>query len=853
MWFWSWLACGVDDPWKGTPEPRPAAIGAPRVGAAEGELRMPIGTPLSGYTARCTCLLGVGAQDTRDSPYTTAFIESTGVQLWPSIKVIWLSNGEEDLVVTKTDSIYSFDGLVLALEDRLSAATGRDLHGRVVHTANHSHNSWGDYHQGQMWFLGSDKFNPEIFERMVDQIATVALEAHDTLQDAKIGLSWTKDWDPTDRVYHDRRGSNDALQPWGADGPPLGKDPHLGVVRFDTLDDEPIAMMVNFGMHGIIGSEQNSLASGDSGGHLEVGLEETFDRRVVVMFTQGSGGDSSPSGVQDLYARMESIGEIGAGLIRPIYDATETSAEPISMETVTHAIHKHPSTIRLTRGGTTDLYYTPYDPDPNYRADDVVYAADGSIASPIDEFNADVGGVFCGSGDLDFPIGNLVGTDAFPYSQCLDVEFLKPLLDVYFELKPNPDDPGMTLPVPESLEAMTTMSRVGPVRTKLPDGTTEELPWVTGFFPGEPVYSFGEQWRRRVEAELGYRQPMLVGYAQDHEGYLLIPEDWLTGGYEPDIGIYGPLEAEYVMEQVIETSGPLLLTEDVREDPDPFRTYLPTRFPEVPLPTEFQPDETPEAGERILDPRGYLWTPWVEFNTDDDHPTAADLVVPAQVPRVQGVVQLAWYGGDPMVESPDVVLERQDGPDWVPVTSGSGRPVRSGRVDILLGHTPDPLYPATAEQKHQWWAAWQAVPHWGDRDALPLGTYRLTVHGKARGAVTDTWPWDTRDYEWSSEPFEVVPAALTLTEEPGLTGVYVSLRAPAHGYRLIHLDGSQAGDNPVDGALAVEVDSGAGTDTFSLEAERSGQQSFARFAVPADWTEIRVTDAAGNAGTLVHP
>lgn len=840
------LAC-VDDPWKGAPEPRPAAVGAARVGAAEGELRLPIGTPLSGYTARCSCMLGVGAQDPRDSAYTTAFIESVGVQQWPTIKVIWISNGEEDLVLTKTDSIYSFDGLVLALEARLSAATGRDLRGKVVHTANHTHSSWGSYHQGTTWFLGSDRFDREIFERMADQIAAVAVEAHGQQQEAKIGVSWTKDWDPSDRVYRDRRGSNDALQPWGDDSPVLGKDPHLGVVRFDTLQDEPIAMLVNFGMHGIIGSEQNPLASGDSGGHLEVGLEETFDREVVVMYTQGSGGDASPAGVQDDYARMESIGEIGAALIRPIYDATETSAEPISMETVSHAIHKHPSTIRLTRAGTTDLRYAPYDASFDYRADDRVYADDGSILSPIDEFNAPYGGVFCGSGDLDLPVGNLTGVTAFPYEQCLDVEFLAPLFEVYFEL-----EDGMPLPTPESLDALTTLSRIGPVKTRLPDGEVVDQPWVVGFFPGEPVYSYGEQWRRRVEAELGFRQPMLVGYSQDHEGYLLIPEDWLTGGYEPDITVWGPLEAEYVMEQVIETSGSLLTT-DVREDPDPFGQFLPTSFAEVPLDGDVLPDDTPDAGTRVTSFDRYFWTPWVEYGSEVEFPTEEELTIPAQVPRVQGVLQIAWRGGDPMVDSPDVILERREGGAWVPVTSGSGRPVTSGRTDILLGYTPDPLYPVTAPQTHTWWAGWQAVPHWQDRAALPLGEYRLTVRGRAKDGDTPTWPWSTRGYEWSTEPFEVVPAALTLEADPSGAGVYVSLRAPEHGFRLVHLDGDETGDNPVDGLLTVEIDTPAGTETVEVTGERSAPRTFARIALPADWTAVRVTDPHGNAGSLLRP
>ena len=43
----------------------------------------------------------------------------------------------------------------------------------------------------------------------------------------------------------------------------------------------------------------------------------------------------------------------------------------------------------------------------------------------------------------------------------------------------------------------------------------------------------------------------MVGYAQDHEGYLLTVEDWLSGGYEPSINIWGPLQGEYMMEQAL--------------------------------------------------------------------------------------------------------------------------------------------------------------------------------------------------------------------------------------------------------------------------------------------------------------
>ena len=46
---------------------------------------------------------------------------------------------------------------------------------------------------------------------------------------------------------------------------------------------------------------------------------------------------------------------------------------------------------------------------------------------------------------------------------------------------------------------------------------------------------YTEQFRRRVAAEAGFENSMMVSYSQDHEGYLMIPEDWLLGEYEADI------------------------------------------------------------------------------------------------------------------------------------------------------------------------------------------------------------------------------------------------------------------------------------------------------------------------------
>ena len=77
----------------------------------------------------------------------------------------------------------------------------------------------------------------------------------------------------------------------------------------------------------------------------------------------------------------------------------------------------------------------------------------------------------------------------------------------------------------------------GSVSILKPDGSVVEEDIFMGFFPGEATSYYVRHYRDRVGSELGYDNVILGDYAQDHEGYLLIPEDWLLGGYETNINL----------------------------------------------------------------------------------------------------------------------------------------------------------------------------------------------------------------------------------------------------------------------------------------------------------------------------
>lgn len=825
----------------------PAIVpGAPYAAAAEAYLELPVGTPLSGYTSRCDCFGGDGDADRRDSAYTTEFAASAGVQTPIPVKAFWIANGDQDLVVLKVDVIYSFDGLVEEMEKRLTAATGRPMDGKVVVATNHSHSSHGDFSDQITFYLGSDKFNYEVFTRLADAAEDVAVRAYEGLQPAKIGVGYAKDWDPDDLVYNDRRRDNDDLQVW--DDIPAGnyKDPHLTMMRIDTLDDQPIGVLFNFGIHGTTLDADNPMISIDAPGHVEQVFQERFDTPVVVALLQGAAGDASPSGSDRGYARMETVGEYAADALETLWSSIPTAATDIRLESTSRSIDQTHDNIRVTRGGTVDLYYTPLQGGEDYadfEPDNVVYAEDGSILSPIDEYNLPYGGAFCGEDPAYLP--GFAPATAFPYVNCVDVSKMLAVIAGFFDLT----DQEAPLPIPESERAAFTAARIGPLPILQADGTTVTDDFFMGFFPGETTAMFTEQFRRRAKDELGFEHAMAVGYAQDHEGYLLIPEDWLQGGYEIDINVWGPLQGEHIMEQLLVASQEVLTT-DVVEHPDPCNQYQPTDYEKYgawELPT-FAPEATPEAGTLLTTPPSYLWSP---LYTDDERDAGVQpsILAPGEVARVQGLVEMAWIGGDPGVDYPDVTLERFEDGAWETVLTGSGRPVSRG-PDILLAHTPDPLLPFETAQTHYWYAAWQAVGHVDDRAGLPLGTYRLKVTGRTYTGSSTTYPWESAEYTVEGPAFELTPAAVTV----GVSGtdITATIPAPARGYRLVGLDGDYRGNNPLPDDMATLTFTYADGSTSTVEAVgvRSGGVTTFAGALLFGALRVEVTDIYGNTGAV---
>jgi neutral ceramidase len=838
------LGSGCDSGWPELEE------GPLQAGASGDYLDLPVGIPLGGYTGRDRALGFEAGPDTRDSDYRTDFVPSAGWQTRIPVDVLWLENGDQDAILVRIDLIYSFDELTEAIGAELSVRTGRDLSDSVFTFTNHSHSSYGAFTKAIMLFFGGDFFREEVFDRIVQTAVNTAMAAHDRLEPAAIGLGVLEGFDPEHAIFRDRRGVNDELL--SPQGDPTGqgyKDDRITMLRVDSTAGDPIAALFALGIHGTVMGSDSHLISTEAPGHITELLKKRHEGPLW-MFAQGAGGDVSPAGQHSGFARMEWIAEAASERILGLYDSIELTSAPILLDPVQRYVTQGRD-IKVTRGGSVDLHYKEWDPvwaEVPYYPDYKIWDDAGNILSPLDEFWPQYGAALCGEADLSIPMFS-IQVDLPAYSSCLDFDKGFTLFQVafqsYFE-----DRDDYPLPLPESRTALLGSLGLSGLPVTRPDfGTTIE-DVVIAFAPGEATTLWTQQLRHSSAVQQDVGEMMVIGYAMDHEGYLLTVDDWLLAGYEPSITWWGPLQGEYLLEQLVEVAG--LAASPFKEDPAHPEYPTESWYPDWETP-QVTPDTTPEAGT-LADP-----LPDYVFTRDGVQPTSASPAT--QLRRLQDIARWTFFGNDPAMGLPRVSLQRedQDG-QWADVLTASGQPVSDVFADIIMTYTPNPLR-GTAEdpdpvRTHLYHAEWQATETSADLEeaaGLPLGNYRLQASGLSRDPSDDDYPYDGIVWEASSAPFEVIPAELIVegtASADGLTAdVLVSYAGSSRNFRNVDLAFAPNVLMPLaerdiavsPGVIDVRATTGSAT-SLSLTSKAGGPWSGA--------VDFEITDGFGNSASL---
>ena len=835
--------------------------GSPKAGVAESFLEVPIGVPLGAYTGR-DVNLGLGGAsasqpaDRRTSPWAHKFFPSVGASTGIALDVLWLSNDDRHLVFITADLGAAFDGILHEVTLHLSAKTGIDLTGQVHFAVNHTHSGYAGHHGSMHFAPGFDRFDPRIAHRLVKQMVDVAMRAYDDLEPAKIGLGVIEDFDPIgeDLIFKDRREANDHLH--DIHGQPTGagfKDPRAHILRVENSEGTLKALGIHFGIHGTLFNADNLWAHWDAPGAIVHGISAAYDGLPVV-FLQGYAGDVKPVGDGSGLASADRLSRITPPKVRRAIDSIVTSGEPMVFDSANITVPQSLEKVEVNRRGTKNFRYKQHkfdeDSTPLEAPDNLVYDDNGDVIELIDEFVAPTGAGLCepGAGSLLAALGfGLIGPEAEPYRYCVLVDQFGDLLTDLYEMNhdaiftqtengPATLEPGMSTTV------MAFAKFDGIPMTSIDGDTVNTIDRAKAgflFVPGEPCTLFGFRAEKYIR-DLGYDAGIIVGYANDHEGYFMTIEDWLAGGYEPGINIWGPLQAEYLLEAA------LPMAERGLED-----FVIRTDDLTVPVTTSLEPvgfeafEETrhltPNAGKQVVTPlpdEQFLVLPaGLSRNTFDP------LSPPATVRALDGFYFAAFEGGDVSVDNPRITLEFQGANGFEPANLGDGRVATHNGPGIMLSHTPSPAKTNDLfiERRHFWTLAWQAIGEgvsesgWAD---IQLGTYRFVVEGKQFTNDGD----EPVPYRIELPSFELIPGEITVTQADGkLSLSYVE--APT-GLRLRSARGQPTAAAPLIPGTQITLTCDGGT-PLNVEVDTNHQ-----IDLPANAGSCTLVDAFGHQGSF---
>lgn len=852
-------ACPSEAPEAYTPIPLEA--GSPRAGVHTTFLQLPAGVPLGAYTAR-DVNLGLGGasatqpEDRRNSPWAHKFFPSIGYASGISLDALWLTNGDRNLVMITADLGAAFDGLLFAIEKELSERTGVDVIGQVILATNHTHSAPAAFHGSLHFAPGFDRYDPRIAKRMVSQFVDAAEAAFRDLEPVRLGFGILEDFDPIgeDEVFRDRRPENDSLPDHAGNSTGAGyKDPRAHLLKVEKEDGTLKAVGLHLGLHGTLFDAENHWAHWDAPGAIKHGTRAALGG-TPVLFLQGYAGDVSPVRRGPPLAAADRLARISGPRIADAVAAVQTSAQAFFLDAATITIDQSLESTRVTRRGTTDFRYKDFSYDwenrPSEAPDNQIYDDKGDVIQLIDEFPAPTGAGLCNSdtGPALVAIGfGLKGPDASPYDYCVAVDQFGALLTELYEMTWSDifesTDKGARTKEPGMRSTTLSFAKLdGIALTEIQQEAPRSLEKANVALlsvPGEPCTLFGFRAEAYIR-DLGYDAAMVVGYAQDHEGYLMTVEDWLAGGYEPGINIWGPLQGEYILESAVPMAERGLRNEQIRTDDISIgaQTDLnPVGFEALPETRHV----TPNAGQQLQSPlpeSQFLVLP-VGWSRDSFDP----LQPPTEVAALSGLYYAAFEGGDVAIDSPSVELEYAFPDGFAPIDLGDGMLARHTGPGTYLSYTPSPAKTSDAwqERRHFWVIAWQPVGEGiedGDWSRVPLGTYRFRVRGRAIQGQGQ----DVTDYEFTLPEFRVVGNEI----ETSATGTRFALAYPraSLGTRLRGVEGEPEATSPLPAGMQVVFSCADGT-TESVSVDGNGTVPPPAGPLPCD-----VQDEMGNAGRI---
>jgi len=127
------------------------------------------------------------------------------------------------------------------------------------------------------------------FGGTADQIFSAIKAAKEKLQPARIGYGTGVSYINVNRNIIDRK-TNKWWEGPNYDGP---SDKTVAVIKFETANGDPIAVYLNYACHAVV-TGNTDLLSGDYPGATSRYIEDSFNDKIVAVFSTGAQGDQNP-------------------------------------------------------------------------------------------------------------------------------------------------------------------------------------------------------------------------------------------------------------------------------------------------------------------------------------------------------------------------------------------------------------------------------------------------------------------------------------------------------------------------------------------------------------------------------
>jgi len=201
------------------------------------------------------------------------------------VKALVLDDGETQVCFVTIDGIGSDAGLNLKAYAFAYEMGFTIPMSNVIFSGSHSHSGPGAISTDFLWAFApaTDLLVPELQNQLATTMATAMVDALKNLTDAKIQISSAD----LLGVTQNRRAH---ISPYVTPG---SIDPHLGLIRVDNMQGQPIATLWNFAIHGTCYGPENMKFSGDIMGKACEFAEDAIGG--VVLFANADAGDIDPA------------------------------------------------------------------------------------------------------------------------------------------------------------------------------------------------------------------------------------------------------------------------------------------------------------------------------------------------------------------------------------------------------------------------------------------------------------------------------------------------------------------------------------------------------------------------------